>query len=323
MIKTIILLACPGVQMLDVSGPLDVFAEANRQIGRTDFYRLRVIGASSRAIVSSSGVRIVPDGTIRDEPGPADIVLVAGAPGIVDAPIHVSMLRWLHRAALSARRYGSVCNGAWMLAATGLLDGRRVTTHWNIAARLQQTFPQLVVEPDSFYVRDGPVCTSAGVTAGMDLALALVEEDLGREVAKDVADQLVMFFKRPGGQLQFSRHGETELSGSLIPQELQRWVTAHPEADHSVVALAARAGLSTRHFARVFHQEIGMTPAEFVEVVRVESARRMLQQGLDPPKRVASLCGYTDVNGLRRAFVRRMGVTPANYRKLHQSHDDR
>ena len=321
--KIITLLACPGVQMLDVSGPLDVFAEANRQIGRADFYRLRVIGASSRAIVSSSGVRVVPDGTIRDEPGPVDTVLVAGAPGIVDAPSHVTMLHWLRRAALSARRYGSVCNGAWMLAATGLLDGRRVTTHWSIAARLQQTFPGLIVEPDSFYVRDGPVCTSAGVTAGMDLALALVEEDLGREVAKDVADQLVMFFKRPGGQLQFSRHGETELSGSLILQELQRWVTAHPEADHSVAALAARAGLSPRHFARVFHQEIGMTPAEFVEVVRVESARRMLEHGLDTPKRVASLCGYADANGLRRAFVRRMGVTPANYRKVHQSHADR
>jgi transcriptional regulator GlxA family with amidase domain len=318
MTKTIALLACPGVQMLDVSGPLDVFAEANRQCGRADAYRFRVIGASSRAIESSSGVRIVPDSTIRDELESFDTVLVAGAPHITDAPTQVTMLAWLYRAALSARRYGSICSGAWMLAATGLLDGRRVTTHWNIAGQLQQNFPDVIVEPDAFYVRDGPVCTSAGITAGMDLALVLVEEDLGQKVAKAVADQLVMFFKRPGGQLQFSRQGNTQPGGRLVLQELQRWVTAHPEADHSVAALAARTGLSPRHFARVFQKEIGMTPADFVEVVRVESARRMLELGQDPPKRVASLSGYADVNGLRRAFVRRMGMTPASYRKLHR-----
>jgi transcriptional regulator GlxA family with amidase domain len=315
--RIIAILACPGVQMLDVSGPLDVFAEANRQAG-TDVYALRVIGGSSRAIESSSGIRIVPDGTIRDEPGAIDTLLVAGAPDIGDAPTNITMMQWLRGAATSARRYGSVCSGAWMLASAGLLDRRRITTHWNIAARLQQTFPEVLVEPDAFYVRDGPVCTSAGVTAGMDLALALVEEDLGRELAMDVAAQLVMFFKRPGGQLQFSRHKETEVGGRQVLQELQRWVTAHPEADHSVAALAARSGLSPRHFARVFHQEAGMTPADFVEVVRVEAARRILEQEHDAPKRVAARCGYADVNGLRRAFVRRMGVTPAGYRKLYQ-----
>ena len=317
MTRTIAVLACPGLQMLDLSGPMDVFAEANRCTGG-EIYRLRVIGASSRAIETSSGVRIVPDGTVGDEPGSLDTVLVAGAPGIHDAPVNITMLGWLYRAALAARRYGSVCSGAWMLAATGLLDGRRVTTHWSVAARLQQAYPELIVEPDDFYVRDGPVCTSAGVTAGMDLALALVEEDLGPEIARNVASQLVMFFKRPGGQLQFSRHGEAAPGGNLVLQELQRWVTAHPGEGHSVAALAERAGLSPRHFARIFRQQTGMTPADFVEVARVEAARRLLEQGNDAPKRIAARCGYADMNGLRRAFVRRLGMTPAHYRKFHR-----
>ncbi len=321
MTRTIALLACHGVQMLDVSGPLDVFAEANRQNGRADAYQLRVIGTSKQTIETSSGVRLVPHATIADDIGPFDTVLVAGAPHIVEAPTRISMLAWLYRAALASRRYGSICSGAWLLAATGLLDGRRVTTHWNMASRLQQEYPEVIVEPDAFFVRDGPVCTSAGVTAGMDLALALVEEDLGRGVAKAVADELVMFFKRPGGQLQFSRRDQAAVGGSLVLQELQRWVSSHPQEDHSVAVLAARAGLSPRHFARVFHQQIGMTPAEFVEVVRIESARRMLELGHEPPKRVASLAGYADVNGLRRAFVRRGGVTPASYRKLHRGMD--
>lgn len=317
MTRLIGLLACPGVQLLDISGPLDVFAEANRQNGNVDAYRLRVIGVSSLAIESSSGVRLVPDATVSDPLDAFDTILVAGAPHICDAPVHVTMLAWLYRAALAARRYGSVCSGAWLLAETGLLDGRRITTHWNVAARLQQQFPEVIVQPDAFHVRDGPVCTSAGVTAGMDLALSLVEEDLGRDVAKAVADGLVMYFKRSGGQSQFSRHGDASLRGNLALQELQRWVAAHPQADHRVAALAARAGLSPRHFARTFLAEIGMTPGEFVEVVRVEAARGLLEKGRDPPKRVASLSGYADINSLRRAFVRRTGMTPASYRKLH------
>ncbi|MET3650465.1 GlxA family transcriptional regulator [Dyella japonica] len=317
MTRTMAILALPGVQLLDVSGPLDVFAEANRRMGKT-VYRPMVVGTSTRAIESSSGVRLMPDLTIREPLPRFDTVLVAGAPGMANAPANLSALDWLRRAARRSRRYGSVCNGALVLAASGLIEGRRITTHWGVVDALRERHAGIDVEPDALYLRDGPVCTAAGVTAGMDLALALVEEDLGRDVAMQVASELVMFFKRPGGQLQFSRHGEAELVGHAAIQELQRWIGANPGEDHSVAALAERAGLSPRHFARVFHQEVGVPPAEYVEQVRVEAARRLLEIGREAPKRVASLCGYADVNGLRRAFMRRLGVTPADYRRMHR-----
>ena len=316
MSKTIAIFACPGVQMLDVSGPLDVFAEANRQGGKPH-YLLRVVGASTRAIESSSGMRLMPNLGILEDLKGLHTLLVAGAPGIAAAPINRSAIEWLRRHARKARRYGSICSGAFMLAETGLLEGRRITTHWNVAEELQRRYPGLTVEADALYMRDGPVCTAAGVTAGMDLALALVEEDLGRELALRVASQLVMFFKRPGGQLQFSRHGVAEVAGRSTLQELQRWIGAHPAEDHSVGALAKRAGLSSRHFARVFQQEMGMTPGDYVEVSRVEAARRLLEAGHDAPKRIAAECGYANVNGLRRAFLRRLGTTPASYRRTH------
>lgn len=318
MIRTIAILACPGVQLLDVSGPSDVFAEANRRAAR-EVYRLLVVGTSARAIESSSGVRLLPHATIRDALGKLDTVLVAGAPGLAGAPVNLSALEWLQRTARTSHRYGSVCNGALILAASGLAKKRRITTHWGVVDELRRRHPDVIVEPDALYVRDGPVCTAAGVTAGMDLALALVEEDLGRTVAMQVASELVMFFKRPGGQLQFSHHGEAELAGHAAIQELQRWIAANPGENHAVTELAQRAGLSPRHFARVFHQEVGMPPAEYVEHIRVEAARRMLQIGQHAPKKVASLCGYADANGLRRAFVRRLGVTPADYRRLHRA----
>jgi len=311
------ILAVPGVQLLDVSGPLDVFAEANRRLGKV-VYRPVVVGTSSRAIESSSGVRLMPDMTIRDPLARFDTVLVAGAPGMATAPVNLSAIDWLQRAAKRSRRHGSVCNGALLLAASGLADGRRITTHWGVVDVLRERHPGILVEPDALYLRDGPVCTAAGVTAGMDLALALVEEDLGRDIAMQVASELVMFFKRPGGQMQFSRHGEAALAGHAAIQELQRWIAAHLTDDLSVAALAARAGLSPRHFARVFHQEVGTPPADYVEQVRVEAARRLLESASEPPKRVAALCGYADVNGLRRAFVRRLGVTPADYRRMHR-----
>jgi transcriptional regulator GlxA family with amidase domain len=227
MTKTIAILALPGVQLLDVAGPLDVFAQANVEAGR-DAYALRLVACEPGPIHSSSGVHMLPD-LVASGPGEHfDTLLVAGAPEAARMTINTSVLRWLRFSATKARRYGSVCTGAFALAGTGLLDGHRVTTHWAAAEHLAQRFPAVSVEEDALYVRDGKLRTAAGVTAGLDLALMLVEEDLGREVAMRVAAQLVMFFKRPGGQLQFSRKGMARPSGRSVLQEVQRWVAANP-----------------------------------------------------------------------------------------------
>lgn len=318
-IKTIVLLAMPGVQLLDVSGPLDVFAEANAQVGRAA-YRLQVAGIAPGPIVSSSGVRLMADRILGD--GKAadaiDTLLVAGCPKLPDTVAPRAVLDWLRREAPRARRYGSICSGAFLLAQAGLLDGRRVTTHWAVAARLAAEFPGVTLEADAIHVRDGRLRTAAGVTAGLDLALALVEEDMGRDIAKQVAAQLVMFFQRPGGQLQFSRGGESLPSGRAALQEVQRYVAATPAAEHDIGRLAARAGLSARHFARLFRGETGMTPASWVELARVAAARRLLENGRSAPKQVAALCGFANADTLRRSFQRHVGVTPAEYRRQYR-----
>jgi transcriptional regulator GlxA family with amidase domain len=315
--RTIAILAMPGVQLLDVSGPLDVFAEANLQAGR-DVYRLRVVARTPGAIRSSAGTRLLPDQVIGDPMDAIDTLLVAGCPNAPDAVPDAVVVGWLREIAPRARRFGSVCTGAFLLAAAGLLDGKRVTTHWVAARRLADAYPAIRVEEDAIHVRDGKLRTAAGVTAGLDLALALVEEDLGREIAMKVAGQLVMFFKRPGGQMQFSREGEPLPAGRSALQEAQRFIAAHPAAGHSIANLAARAGLSPRHFARLFHREVGVTPAAWVKSARVAAARQLLETGREAPKQVAARCGFANADTLRRAFVRQVGVTPADYRKRYQ-----
>ena len=310
-------MAVPGVQLLDVAGPLDVFAEANAQTG-SKVYDLRVVGAEPGPIVTSAGTRLMPDLVAGRDDCAFDTLLVAGAPHIVDDAPGERLLDWLREQAKRTRRIGSVCSGAWMLASAGLLNGRRVTTHWDVADRLKQQFPDVAVEIDALHVSDGPVRTSAGVTAGLDLALALVEEDAGREVAKNVAAQLVMFFKRPGGQLQFSRRGEVHPAGRSSLQEVQRWALANLAADLDTQVLAERAGLSARHFVRLFQAEIGLTPATWVEMARVETARQLLESG-DPPKKAAGDAGFRDIDTFRRAFVRQLGVTPAEYRRRYEA----
>ncbi|WP_442859468.1 GlxA family transcriptional regulator [Bosea sp. Tri-49] len=315
--RTIAILAVPGVQLLDVSGPLDVFAEANRQAGGAR-YRQLVVASIAGPLSSSSGARLLPDLSIADAHAEdIDTLLVAGAPQAAEMALAPDLLAWLRAQAQRARRYGSVCSGAFILAAAGLLDGHRITTHWAVAGQLAQAYPAVTVDADAIHVRDGRVRTAAGVTAGLDLALALVEEDLGREVALKVASQLVMFFKRPGGQLQFSRKGEAEPAGRSALQEVQRWVAANPAEDHSVASLARRMELSPRHFARLFRSEVGLTPAAWVEAARVSVARQLLEGGKEAPKQVAARCGFADADTLRRAFARHVGVTPAEYRKRH------
>jgi transcriptional regulator GlxA family with amidase domain len=313
--KTIAILVTPGVQLLDVSGPLDVFAEANVQIN-AEVYQLRVIGSVPGPIRSSSGVRLMPDTAIGQRlTDKIDTLLVAGAPNVSEAALNSRVSDWLREVAPTVRRYGSVCSGAFFLANAGLLNGRRVTTHWAVADRLAQAFPSITVEPDAIHIRDGRLRTAAGVTAGLDLSLTLVEEDLGREVAMRVAAQLVMFFKRPGGQMQFSRKGEAAPVGRSALQEVQRWIAANPAEDLSVKNLAHRTGLSSRHFARLFQQEVGVAPATWVKDARVATARRLLESGEAVPKQVASQCGFANADTLRKAFVSVVGVTPAEYRK--------
>lgn len=309
------ILAVEGVQLLDVSGPADVFAEANVQAGTAE-YEVRILGIAGGMIQSSAGLRIAADAVLDEAPGTFDTFLVAGAPHLHRRARDVGLLANLRGAAQTSRRFGSVCTGAFLLADAGLLDGRRATTHWALAEKFVERFPAVHLEVDAIHVRDGKVRTSAGVTAGLDLTLALVEEDLGPEIARRVASQLVMYFRRPGGQLQYSRDRQSSPAGRSALQDVQRWVVAHIEQPHGVADLATRAGMSPRHFARLFREEVGETPAAWVEGARVNAARFLLEDGR-APKSVASLCGFGDVETFRRAFHRRLGISPAAYRMQH------
>ncbi|WP_395406569.1 GlxA family transcriptional regulator [Pseudoduganella sp. UC29_106] len=314
----IAVLVFPGVQMLDVSGPLDVFTEGARQSGQPDFYQFDLIALDEGPITASNGIVFQPSCTIATAPSDIDTLLVAGGPQIRDMEPQDRLTQWLVRQAGQVRRLGSVCSGALLLANAGLLDGRHVTTHWNISAYLARRFPKVNMEHDRIYIRDGSLYTSAGVSAGLDLALALVEEDLGRETALKVARELVMFLKRPGGQSQFSAHLAAQTAERSAIRALQEWVLENLEQNLSVDRLAAQAGMSVRNFSRLFKSDTEMTPADFVESARIDAARRMLEDSPTPLKRVAARSGFHDPNSLRRAFVRRLGVTPGDYRSRFQ-----
>jgi len=311
----IAILAFPRVQLLDVVGPADVFAEAARQLGDPRAYRVQVIGTEEGVFKGSSGLRLMADTTVATHRGALDTLLVAGSPEVDGIAADAQLSAWLRRQARSVRRIGAICSGAFVLAAAGLLDGKRVTTHWNSAERLATAYPQACVDPDSIYVKDGNTYTSAGVTAGMDLALAMVEEDHGRDLALRIAREMVMFLKRPGGQSQFSAHLAAQTAERSGIRDVQDHVLAHLDADLSVPALAACAGMSERNFSRVFRSEAGVTPAEFVEAARIDAARRMLEESAVPLKRLADAVGYANADGFRRAFLRRMGVGPNDYRR--------
>ncbi|NDZ18522.1 AraC family transcriptional regulator [Variovorax sp. WS11] len=310
----IAILAFPRVQLLDVAGPADVFNEASRQLGKPRAYQVQVIGTEEGMLKSSSGLRLAVDATIATQRGRIDTLLVAGSPNLDDMTTDAPLQEWLRRQSRAVRRYGSVCTGAFVLAASGLLDGKRVATHWNSTARLAAAYPQACVEADAIYVKDGKLFTSAGVTAGMDLALAMVEEDHGRELALRVARELVMFLKRPGGQSQFSAHLAAQTSERSSVRAVQDHVLANLKDDLSVPALASRAGMSERTFARIFRSETGTTPAEFVENARIDAARRLAEESDLPAKRLADAVGYANVDGFRRAFGRRLGVSLVEYR---------
>lgn len=314
----------PDVQVLDVTGPLEVFARANqvwreRHAKSAPPYELQLAAREAGTVSTSTGFPLLVPAALTEVRGPLDTLLVAGGTGVMKAGTDRALMRWITRQAPRARRVASVCTGAFLLAEAGLLDGLRVTTHWSACELLQSRYPKLRVDPDPIYIRQGRLWTSAGVTSGMDLALALVEGDLGRDVALAVARRLVLFLKRPGGQAQFSAQLSGQIAGREPLRELQAWIVEHPDADLSIESLARRVAMSPRNFARVFTRQVGRTPARFVEDTRVEAARRRLEESDDALDQIATQTGFGSTETLRRAFLRTLHVNPAAYRTRFRS----
>jgi transcriptional regulator GlxA family with amidase domain len=312
-IRRVLVLAVEGTESLDILGPVEVFDYADRQVPGS--YRIDVVGPTTDGQITMSNRLRLGVGPLPEPPPRHDTLVVAGGEGARRATGDPAIIDWIARASRRARRTTSVCTGSYLLAAAGLLDGRRATTHWDFCAGLAERYPTVEVDPDPIWVRDGDIWTSAGVTAGIDLALALVEDDLGAEVALAIARELVVFLKRPGGQSQFSGALSAQQANRPALRELQAWIAGHLSDDLSVAALAAQARLSERSFARAFRAEIGQTPAAYVETLRVERARALLEDGAESLEAVTQATGFTSPEVLRRAFHRRVGVSPAAYRE--------
>jgi len=319
--RRIVFVAAPGVEILDLVGPLQVFARASDMHSRTNpgsprIYSVEVATISSRrSLIANCGLRITADKTFREVRGRIDTLLVAGGNAIEQNEINPEAVRWLKKVAARTRRVGSVCTGAMFLARAGLLDGRRATTHWNWCEVLIKRAPRADVDPDPIFVRDENVYTSAGVTAGMDLALALVEEDHGSRLALKVARNLVLYLRRPGGQSQFSAALSLQLTDRKPLRELEAWVLDNLHKPLTVPVLAQRVAMSPRNFARVFAKEMKTTPAKFVERLRVEAARRRLEESHNSMEMIASECGFGNVNAMRNVFQRALKIPPGHYRR--------
>ncbi|MFF3124846.1 GlxA family transcriptional regulator [Streptomyces sp. NPDC057908] len=308
--RSVLVVLFDGVQSLDVTGPVEVFAGASRFPGAG--YELRTASLDGAPVRTSSGLTLVPDGGLADTEPPHTLLVPGGEGTRTPDP---ALVDWLRDHAAHAERLVSVCTGALLLAAAGLLDGHRVTTHWTVCEHLARSYPAVEVDPDPIFVRDGRLATSAGVTAGIDLALALVEEDHGRDIALTVARHLVVFLRRPGNQAQFSVQLTAQTARREPLREVQHWITEHPGDDLSVEALAARARLSPRHFARAFQAETGLTPGRYVDRVRLEHARRLLEDTTDGVTGISRACGYGTPEAMRRAFTKALGTAPAEYRR--------
>lgn len=313
--RMIVVLAFDGVQALDVAGPLEVFDEANRFSRGSPPYRTHCV-AGAETVRASNGLRLAAE-PCSAIVGRVDTLVLPGGEeaGMAGLLEDTAVRTWLEAKIRTARRVVSVCTGALLLARLGLLDGRRATTHWGAVKRLQQLAPLARVEPDAIHTRDGRVCTSAGVTAGIDLALALVEEDVGRDVAASIARNLVLYLRRPGGQSQFSAPLRAQLEGGDRLAAVVDHIVAAPGADLTVATLAERAHMSPRHFARAFKAATGASPARFVANSRLDAARFHLAETLEPLKRVAERCGFASADVLSRRFRDRFGVTPSAYRQ--------
>lgn len=311
--------AFPDVQILDVTGPLQVFESANawaRSVGRAAPYATRLVSRSS-PVRSWAGVSLVAQGLTRTD-RPIDTLMVAGGNGVHRAAEDARLIRWVCMRARKARRVASVCSGAFLLAACGLLTGKRVVTHWDHCGALAERYPGLRVERDPIYIEDGSLWTSAGVTAGIDMSLALVERDLGHAAAMYIARHLVVFLKRPGGQAQFSTILQLQ-TGDERFDRLHGWIADNLHKDLSVGALAGQAGMSERSFVRHYGRLIGQTPARAIEQMRVEAARELLCTTTLPAKRIARRCGFGSEETMRRCFLRQIAVSPADYRRRFQN----
>ncbi len=316
---TIEIVAFPDVQLLDVAGPLQVFVSANetrRLSGQPPHYAIRVVARSS-PVISSSGLALLAHGLSSRERS-IDTLIVAGGAGVHAASQDKRLISWLAERASAARRVASVCTGAFVLGAAGLLDGKRVVTHWAECERLARCYPKARVEIDPIFLQDGKVWTSAGVTAGIDMSLAMVEADIGHAAAIAVARDLVVFLKRPGGQSQFSAALALQQSDSRLDQ-LHSWIAGHLAEDLSVPSLAARARMSERTFLRRYSAAMGQTPARAVERMRVEAARQLLATTRLPIKQIAAKCGFGSEETMRRSVLHKVGVTPSEYRSRFSS----
>lgn len=314
--KIIHVLAFPGAQVLDVTGPLQVFASANdlaRQQGLSLPYAVNVIAAQATPVMTSSGLALVAE-PLPAVAAPCDTLVISGGWGVYGAADDADLVGWVREKSARSRRTVSVCTGAFLLAAAGLLDGCRVATHWTRCEELARKYPKLQVEANPIFIQQGALWTSAGVTAGIDLCLALVEEDLGPAVALEVARHLVVFLKRPGGQSQFSVTLSLQKGGGRF-SELHAWIAERLTLDLNIPTLAAQAGMSERSFVRHYRAETGQTPARAVELIRVETARRRLADKDAPIKRVAAQCGFKCEETMRRSFLRVLAVTPQAYRE--------
>lgn len=314
--RKIALVGFDGVQSLDLAGPFEVFSMASN-FARKPIYQPILASPAGGEIVCNSGLRLAGSVALADLPDDLDTVLVGGGheAGLRIMGDNETTLAWLRDRARTTRRMGSVCSGALILAASGLLDGRRATTHWGVCEEMRALRPAVKLEPDAIFVADPPFYTSAGVTAGIDLCLALVEADHGPDLALAVARNLVLFMRRPGGQTQYSAGLNVQAAATPRLRQLIADVAADPAADLTLPILAEKAGMSERTFSRVFVRETGLTPAAFVEAARLDRAKALLETSDWPLARIAERAGFGSLDGLHRAFQKRLGATPGAYRQ--------
>ncbi|WP_033825540.1 GlxA family transcriptional regulator [Kitasatospora sp. MBT63] len=312
--RRVVFLIYPDFQVLDLTGPHEVFGQVERWVPQEKGYAVEIVASRAGAVRSCHGIDVVASKGIQECTGPLDTLVVVGGPGDHEAANDEELIAWLKATAGRARRVASVCTGAFLLARAGLLDGRRAVTHWACCERLARDHPDVTVTPDRIFVHDRAVWTSAGITAGMDLALAMVEEDHGAEVSRSVARMLVMFLQRPGGQAQFSTQLAVQRPTRKPLRDTQAWIADHLADDLTVRVLADRAGMSERNFTRAFRAETGSTPASYVETVRVEAARALLETTDATIDAIARVCGFSFAETLHRRFKHTLGITPGEYR---------